>query len=117
VSGLFDWAQRLLNGWRVKPLRAGNGVAGYATSANTVDPHSIVVGRVRAQCGNVRVVRELACATDNALLLRDISEFDVAKLDTIRAATERTIALLKERRAALIAVAVTGQLNVMGSAA
>ena len=30
----------------------------------------------------------------------------------LRAATERTIALLKERRAALIAAAVTGQIDV-----
>jgi hypothetical protein len=113
VSGLFDCAQRLPNGWGVKPLSAGNGVAGYATSANTVDPHSIVVDRVGAQCGNVHVVRGPACATDNALLLRNIGEFDVAKLDTVRA----TIAPLKERRAALIAAAVTGQLDVMESAA
>lgn len=36
---------------------------------------------------------------------------ETAKLDAVRAATERTIALLKERRAALIAAAVTGQLD------
>ncbi|MBP8805303.1 MAG: restriction endonuclease subunit S [Kofleriaceae bacterium] len=41
---------------------------------------------------------------------------ETAKLDAVRAATERTIALLKERRSALIAAAVTGQLEV-GSAA
>jgi len=35
-----------------------------------------------------------------------------AKLDAVRRATERTIALLKERRAALIAAAVTGQIDV-----
>jgi len=35
-----------------------------------------------------------------------------AKLDSLRSATERTIALLKERRVALIAVAVTGRLHV-----
>lgn len=35
-----------------------------------------------------------------------------AKLDALRAATERTIALLKERRAALIAAAVTGKIAV-----
>ncbi len=39
-----------------------------------------------------------------------------ARLDAASAATERTIALLKERRSALIAAAVTGQLDV-GSAA
>jgi type I restriction enzyme S subunit len=37
---------------------------------------------------------------------------ETARLDAVRAATERTIALLKERRAALIAAAVTGQLDV-----
>ncbi len=35
-----------------------------------------------------------------------------AKLDNVRAATERTVTLLKERRAALIAAAVTGQIDV-----
>jgi type I restriction enzyme S subunit len=37
---------------------------------------------------------------------------ETAKLDALRAATERTIALLKERRSALIAAAVTGQIDV-----
>lgn len=37
---------------------------------------------------------------------------ETATLDALRTATERTIALLKERRAALIAGAVTGQIDV-----
>lgn len=37
---------------------------------------------------------------------------ETAKLDTLRAATERTIALIKERRTALIVAAVTGQMPV-----
>lgn len=37
---------------------------------------------------------------------------ETAQLDAMRAATERTIALLQERRSALIAAAVTGQLDV-----
>jgi type I restriction enzyme S subunit len=41
---------------------------------------------------------------------------ETVKLDAVRAATERTIALLKERRSALIAAAVTGELDV-GAAA
>jgi type I restriction enzyme S subunit len=41
---------------------------------------------------------------------------ETAKLDNVHAATERTITLLKERRSALIAAAVTGQLDV-GAAA
>ena len=40
---------------------------------------------------------------------------ETAKLDALRTATERTIALLKERRAALIAAAVTGKLDVQGA--
>ena len=43
-------------------------------------------------------------------------ERETAKLDELRAATERTIALLKERRAALIAAAVTGQIDVESAA-
>lgn len=41
---------------------------------------------------------------------------ETAKIDAIQAATEKTIKLLKERRAALIAAAVTGQLDVGGGA-
>jgi type I restriction enzyme, S subunit len=37
---------------------------------------------------------------------------ETAKLDVVRAATERTITLLKERRSALITAAVTGQLDL-----
>lgn len=37
---------------------------------------------------------------------------ETAMLDALRSATERTIALIKERRAALIAAAVTGQIEV-----
>lgn len=39
-----------------------------------------------------------------------------ARLDSLRTATERTIGLLKERRAALIAAAVTGQIDVESAA-
>ena len=40
---------------------------------------------------------------------------ETAKLDALRVATERTIALLKERRVALIAGAMTGKLDVLGT--
>jgi type I restriction enzyme S subunit len=42
--------------------------------------------------------------------------YEVAKLDNTRKATERTITLLKERRAALITAAVTGQIDIGGAA-
>jgi type I restriction enzyme S subunit len=41
---------------------------------------------------------------------------ETGKLDALRAAAERTIVLLKERRAALIAAAVTGQIDIGGIA-
>lgn len=44
-------------------------------------------------------------------IVRRIKE-ETNKLDKVRAATERMIALLRERRAALIAAAVTGQIDV-----
>jgi type I restriction enzyme S subunit len=40
---------------------------------------------------------------------------ETGKLDALRSATERTVALLKERRAALIAAAVTGQIDLKGA--
>jgi type I restriction enzyme, S subunit len=48
---------------------------------------------------------------EQAAILAHI-EKALAKLDAILAATERTVTLLKERRAALIAAAVTGQIVV-----
>jgi type I restriction enzyme S subunit len=40
---------------------------------------------------------------------------ETAKLEALRVAAERTIGLLKERRGALIAAAVTGQIQVVGT--
>jgi type I restriction enzyme S subunit len=52
---------------------------------------------------------------DEQLAIVSYIAAETAKLDALRSATERTIALLKERRAALIAEAVTGRLDVQGS--
>ena len=41
---------------------------------------------------------------------------EAGKLDDLRAATEKTLMLLKERRTALISAAVTGQIDVKGAA-
>lgn len=49
--------------------------------------------------------------------IADFVEAEVAGLDTLRAQAERAIVLLKERRVALIAAAVTGQVDVRGAAA
>lgn len=50
-------------------------------------------------------------ALDEQRAIADYLDRETAKLDALRSATERTIALLKERRAALIAAAVTGAID------
>ncbi|MBI2863398.1 MAG: restriction endonuclease subunit S [Chloroflexi bacterium] len=49
--------------------------------------------------------------SEQSVIVARITE-ESDRLDLLRAATERSIALLKERRAALITAAVTGQINV-----
>jgi len=49
---------------------------------------------------------------EEQLAIVDHIVIETTKLDALRAATEKTISLLKERRAALIAAAVTGQIEV-----
>lgn len=44
--------------------------------------------------------------------ITDYVDRETTKLDNVSAATERTIALLKERRSALVAAAVTGQIDI-----
>jgi type I restriction enzyme S subunit len=57
-----------------------------------------------------------APALDEQRAIVDHIARETAKLDALRAATERTIVLLKGRRTALIAAAVTGQINVVETA-
>ena len=49
---------------------------------------------------------------DEQELIANFIDAENEKLDALRAEAERAIALLKERRAALIAAAVTGQIDV-----
>jgi len=49
---------------------------------------------------------------DEQLVIVDHIARETAKLDAVRDATEGTVALLKERRAVLIAAAVTGEIDV-----
>ena len=48
---------------------------------------------------------------DQSAIVAHVSS-EASKLEALRVATERTITLLKERRAALIAAAVTGQIDI-----
>jgi type I restriction enzyme S subunit len=74
--------------------------------------HGIVWDRLRLYWQGFRDIElPLPPSDDQRTILTHI-ERESAKLDALSAATERTIALLKERRSALIAAAVTGQLPI-----
>jgi len=84
----------------------------YLRVANVQDGY-IDLSDVKTMLGDMSV--PFPPAAEQKAIVEHIAR-ETAKLDNIRAATERTIALLKERRAALIAAAVTGQIEV-GTAA
>lgn len=72
--------------------------------------HGIVWDRLRLYWDGFRnIALPLPPQSEQRAILVYI-ENETGKLDALRAATERTIALLKERRAALIAAAVTGKI-------
>ncbi len=74
--------------------------------------HGIVWDRLRLYWDGFRdIVVPLPSEEEQNAIVTHITT-ETAKLDALRSATERTIALLKERRAALIAAAVTGQIDV-----
>ena len=75
--------------------------------------HGIVWDRLRLYCEGFR---EIELPLPPAEVQADIVVYinrSTEKLDSLRFATERTIALLKERRAVLITAAVTGRINVV----
>jgi len=74
--------------------------------------HGIVWDRLRLYWEGFREIElPLPSAGAQCEIVAHIAR-EAAKLDAVRLATERSVALLKERRAALIAAAVTGQLDV-----
>ena len=74
--------------------------------------HGIVWDRLRLYWEGFREIElPLPSADAQDDIVVHIAE-QTAKLDELRAATERTTVLLKERRAAIVAVAVTGQIDV-----
>jgi type I restriction enzyme S subunit len=64
--------------------------------------------------GFFEVVLPVPSLTEQRAIVTHIAK-ETSALDELRAATERTIVLLKERRAALIAAAVTGRIDVEGA--
>lgn len=78
--------------------------------------HGIVWDRLRLYWEGFRDIKAPLPPAEEQAGIIDLLDLKTGKLDNVRAATQRTIALLKERRSALIAAAVTGQIDV-GSAA
>ena len=74
--------------------------------------HGIVWDRLRLYWEGFRDIRLPLPPADTQKEIADYIVKATAKLDALGFATERTIALLKEHRAALIAAAVTGQIDV-----
>jgi type I restriction enzyme S subunit len=65
----------------------------------------------------LHMLRNLIPPVDEQRAIVHHISVETTKLDVLRSATERTIALLKERRTALISAAVTGAIDVQGRVA
>lgn len=76
-SGKFlEASKRLENG---VPVYGGNGVAWY-TDEPLIDFNTIVIGRVGAYCGNVKIIKEPVWITDNAIFIKQFKK-DVYNID------------------------------------
>jgi len=78
--------------------------------------HGIVWDRLRLYWEGFRDIALPLPPTEEQVDIAVRVSCEATRLDHLRAATEQTIALLKERRAALIAAAVTGQICVRRAA-
>jgi type I restriction enzyme S subunit len=78
--------------------------------------HGIVWDRLRLYWEGFREIEVPIPPPAVQVAIVDYLAKEVGKLDALRSGTERTITLLKERRAALISAAVTGQIEVRSAA-
>lgn len=78
--------------------------------------HGIVWDRLRLYWEGFRDIEVPLPSIDTQAEVVTQVRLETAKLDVLRAATERTITLLRERRTALIAAAVTGKIDVESAA-
>lgn len=62
------------------PVFGGNGIAGMHNAYNLTE-NNVIIGRVGALCGNVRLIKEKIWLTDNAFKITDFNyEFDYSYL-------------------------------------
>jgi type I restriction enzyme, S subunit len=78
--------------------------------------HGIVWDRLRLYWDGFREIELPLPSEDAQRTIVSYVAAETAKIDALRLASERSIALLRERRVALIAAAVTGQLSLPGTA-
>ncbi|TAK24843.1 MAG: restriction endonuclease subunit S [Chloroflexota bacterium] len=78
--------------------------------------HGITWDRLRLYWEDFREIEIAVPPVADQFLIVEHVVRETTKIDGIRAATERTILLLKERRSALISAAVTGQIDVAAAA-
>jgi len=74
--------------------------------------HGLTWDRLRIYWEEFREIKVPYPPIDEQRAIVDFITRETAKIDSVRAATERTIALLKERRSALIAAAVNGWIHM-----
>lgn len=56
----------------IYPVYGGNGITGYHNTYN-LNGENIIIGRVGALCGNIRLINDPIFATDNAFILTNLS--------------------------------------------
>ena len=79
--------------------------------------HGIVWDRLRLYWDGFREIEVPLPSIEEQREIVSRAAAETAKLDALRGATERSVSLLRERRAALIAAAVTGQIEIPTPAA
>lgn len=77
-----------------------------------IDQISVESTRTRVGLGEYKQLRFFVPPREEQVLIAASLHAEVAKLDLLKTEAERGISLLKERRSALIAAAVTGQIDV-----
>ena len=76
-SGKFLEASKRLE--KGIPVYGGNGIAWY-TNEPLIEYNTIVIGRVGAYCGNVKLIKEPVWITDNAIFIKQFKK-DVYNID------------------------------------
>ena len=64
------------------PVYGGNGIMGYTNNFNS-ENEDIIIGRVGAKCGNIRLVADKKWISDNALILTVLKEVDLKYLSIV----------------------------------